>query len=229
MSGGARVGVTRLWDLPVRIIHWSFVALIPALWWTAEEKMMTWHMRLGTVLFALLIFRVLWGFFGSSTARFASFVKGPGAVLRYFAAMGRRKSGGSHAATIGHNPAGGWSVVALLGLMSLQVGLGMIGGDADDGSAGPLNHLVGFELAYDATEWHTEIVFNLILAFIGLHLAAILFYRLILRDNLIAPMITGSRPAHGIATVAGMVPVPAWRAVACAVIAVGAAVTVWVV
>lgn len=219
---GPAVNRVRLWDLPVRIVHWSFAVLIPGLWWTAENHEMTWHMRLGTMLLALLTFRILWGFAGSSTARFASFVRGPGAVLRYFASLFGK---GPHTPAIGHNAAGGWSVIALLTLMCLQVGLGLVSGDPDDGSAGPLNHLVGFEFAYDATEWHSGLVFNLILVFVGLHLAAIAFYRFVRRDNLIAPMVTGSRAVpQGLS---GMSGVPAWRAFACALVACGVVAWVW--
>ncbi|MBT0667247.1 cytochrome b/b6 domain-containing protein [Novosphingobium profundi] len=199
----------RLWDLPVRLCHWSFVILIPALWWTAENDEMHWHMRLGMTLAALLAFRILWGFFGSSTARFTSFVRGPGAVLGYLRSLGREP----HVPIAGHNAAGGWSVLALLGAMVLQVGLGLISGDPDYGAAGPLYDIAGYELAYDATEWHTKIIFNVILAVVGLHLAAIVFYRLFKRDNLVKPMLTGRRPMPKDSS--GMVPVPAWRALAC--------------
>ncbi|WP_323982166.1 cytochrome b/b6 domain-containing protein [Novosphingobium aureum] len=219
---GPAANRVRLWDLPVRIVHWSFAGLIPALWWTAENDEMAWHMRLGTVLLGLLVFRILWGFAGSSTARFANFVRSPGAVFRYLASLFGK---GPHALSIGHNAAGGWSVVALLGLMSLQVSLGLVAGDPDYGSAGPLNHLVGFEFAYDATEWHTELVFNLILVFVGLHLVAIAFYRIVRRDNIIAPMVTGSRPVPQGFT--GMTPAPAWRILACALAALVLVAWIW--
>ncbi|GAM06005.1 cytochrome b/b6 domain-containing protein [Novosphingobium sp. MBES04] len=218
MTEGPAQTRIRLWDLPVRLCHWSFVGLIPALWWTAENDEMTWHMRLGLALAALLTFRVLWGFVGSSTARFTNFVHGPVAVARYLASLGKP----GHDVTVGHNAAGGWSVLALLGAMALQVALGLISGDPDYGAAGPLYDLAGFELAYEATDWHTEVGFNLILAVIGLHLAAIIFYRIVKRDNLVAPMVTGSRPA--LAGTKGMAPVAAWRALICAGIGIGFAI-----
>lgn len=204
-TGGVR---TPLWDLPVRFIHWAFVVLIPALWWTAENGKMALHMQIGTVLLQLLVIRILWGFVGGSTARFTAFVRGPGAVLDYFR--------GRTAPSAGHNPAGGWSVVLLLGLMSLQVALGLVSGDEDDGVTGPLNHLVSFTTADRATDLH-GIVFYLILALIAAHICAVLFYRVVKRDNLIAPMVTGKRALP--AGTPGLVRAPAWRFIACVVVA----------
>ncbi len=206
----------RVWDLPVRICHWSFVLLLPALWWTAENSEMGWHKRLGLLLLALLVFRIAWGFVGSSTARFASFVKGPGAVLAHF------RGTTSHAG-LGHNPAGGWSVVALLLAMAVQVTTGLFAGDPYDGSTGPLNDLVRTMTADTLTEVH-ELTFNVIVALVALHLLAVLFYVTVKRDNIVRPMVTGSRAlASG---TAAMEPVPGWRAFAC--LAVGAALSLWV-
>lgn len=211
----------RLWDLPVRLCHWSFVILIPALWWTAENEKIGLHMRLGMLLLVLLTFRILWGFFGSSTARFASFVRGPRAVASYLSSLGNP----AHAPAVGHNPAGGWSVLALLGTMAVQVALGLISGDPDDNGAGPLYDVAGYEIAYSATWWHTKVVFNVIVAAIALHIAAILFYRLVKRDNLIAPMVTGARafPQGS----AAMIPVPAWRVLVCVLAAIVLAGWIW--
>jgi cytochrome b len=206
----------RVWDLPVRICHWSFVLLLPALWWTAENSEMGWHKRLGLLLLALLVFRILWGFVGSSTARFASFVRGPRAVIAYF--RGRQAHGQP-----GHNPAGGWSVMALLLAMAVQVATGLFAGDPYDGATGPLNDIVGVMTADMLTDWH-HTVFNAILALVALHLVAVIFYVAVKRDNIVRPMITGARPLPG--RLAGMQPVPAWRAFAC--LAVGAALSLWV-
>ncbi len=206
----------RVWDLPVRICHWSFVLLLPALWWTAENSEMGWHKRLGLLLLALLVFRIAWGFVGSSTARFASFVKGPGAVLAYF------RGTTSHAGP-GHNPAGGWSVVALLLAMAVQVTTGLFAGDPYDGSTGPLNDLVRTMTADTLTEVH-EFTFNVILALVALHLLAVIYYSAVKRDRIVPAMVTGSRLLP--AGVTGMEPVPAWRAFAC--LAVGAALSLWV-
>ncbi|WP_230280943.1 cytochrome b/b6 domain-containing protein [Croceicoccus sp. Ery15] len=219
MTEATAAAPVKLWDLPVRICHWSFVLLIPAMWWTAENNEMGWHMRLGLILLVLLTFRVLWGFFGSSTARFVSFLRGPGAVLAYF-----RSLGGGHAPIIGHNPAGGWSVMALLGAMLLQLGMGLFAGDPYDGATGPLNGLVGVMTADSLTEWH-EGFFWVLVALIALHVMAVLLYLTVKRDNLVRPMVTGSRPAP--AGTVGMAPASAWRALLCLAIAVGFAGWIW--
>ncbi|MCP3729852.1 cytochrome b/b6 domain-containing protein [Sphingomonas sp. MG17] len=173
----------RLWDWPVRLVHWAFVLLIPAMWASAEFGQLGVHRILGYVLLGLLIFRLYWGVAGSATARFTSFVRGPAAIAGYL------RSG---AASIGHNPLGAVSVIALLGLLGLQIGLGLFAQDTDGQFAGPLADLVSFETSDAATEWH-ETMFNVLLALIGLHLAAILFYVFVRRDNLVRPMVTGRK------------------------------------
>lgn len=174
----------RVWDLPVRLCHWAFALLIPAMWWTAENSEWAWHKRLGLLLLGLLIFRITWGLVGSRTARFASFVRGPGAILSYL----RGETSGS----IGHNPLGALSVVALLLAMLLQVSFGLFAGDPFDGATGPLNPLVGVMTADMLTDWH-EAFFDVVVVLVGVHLAAIVFYAAVKRDNLIAPMVSGKR------------------------------------
>jgi len=208
----------RLWDLPVRLVHWSFAVLVAGLWWTAENRDMDLHFTLGLIMLALVVFRLLWGLVGSSTARFGSFVKGPGAIRAYLAGQ---KRGDAH--VVGHNPLGALSVIALLGLLALQVGLGLFAQDHDAVNSGPLNFLVSYDTALAISEIH-EVVFNVILGFVGLHVAAILYYRFIKLDNLVSPMITGRRVfAEAVATPRIA---PLWRALVCALVA--AALAVWV-
>lgn len=206
----------KVWDWPVRLCHWAFVLLLPAMWWTAENSEMGWHKRIGFVLLALLVFRILWGLVGSDTARFSSFVKGPGAALAYL--RGKR----SHAGP-GHNPLGAYSVIALLLAMSVQVTTGLFAGDPYDGSTGPLNDLVRAMTADWLTEWH-EITFNVIIALVVLHLLAVLFYVFVKRNNIVRPMVTGSRPLP--TSIENPPQAPAWRAVVC--LAIGIALSVWV-
>jgi cytochrome b len=168
--------VVRIWDLPTRLVHWLIVALFAFSWWTAENDHLDWHMLSG---YAIL---------GSSTARFARFLKGPRAVSDYARHLFER----SGASTPGHNPMGGWSVVVLLFLLLLQTVLGLFAIDVDGVNAGPLDTLVSF----DTGRWFSHLhgrVFNLLLIFSGLHVAAILFYWLYKRENLIPAMITGFR------------------------------------
>ncbi|MFM8375161.1 MAG: cytochrome b/b6 domain-containing protein, partial [Phenylobacterium sp.] len=107
---------TPVWDGPTRLFHWALVILVLVAWLTAEEQM-TIHRGAGYALLGLLAFRVWWGLAGGSTARFGNFVRGPAAVRRYLAES-RAGTAGEHA---GHNPLGALSVLALLGLVALQV------------------------------------------------------------------------------------------------------------
>ena len=173
----------RVWDLPTRLFHWLLVALVAFSWWSAENEELDWHIWSGIAVLTLLVFRLLWGIFGSSTARFATFIRGPAAVRAYI-----RDPAGWRVA--GHTPLGGLSVLALLGLTLLQVALGLAASDEDGLNQGPLAGLVSVDTGEIATELH-EILFNVLLAFIILHVAAILFYRLFNGKRLVGPMITG--------------------------------------
>ena len=195
-----------VWDLPVRLFHWLVVLLVPLMWWTAEEEMMDLHMLLGKTMLFLVLFRLIWGLIGSSTARFASFVRGPAAIRRYL--RGEQRAG------VGHSPVGALSVIALLAVLSMQVGLGLFASDEDGDYAGPLSHWVTFDTAETLAERHEQ-MFYVLLGLIGLHLAAILFYLIVRRDNLVTPMIIGARPdGEG-----AMVAAPAWRLAAAVALA----------
>lgn len=203
----------KVWDWPVRVTHWSFAALVPAMWLTAENSLWWWHTRLGVVLLGLLVFRLIWGFVGTRTARFADFVRGPGAVIGYLRGEG--------AGTIGHSPLAALSVVALLAAMSAQVGMGLFAGDPYDGATGPLNPLVGVATADRLTDWH-ETFYLAVLGLAALHIAAIAFYTVVLRQRLVKPMVTGERVVEHDEPGTGSVSVPAliFAAVAAAGIAV---------
>jgi cytochrome b len=202
----------RVWDPLLRLTHWSFAVLVPAMWFTAENSKWALHRRLGLVLLGLLVFRVLWGFVGPHTARFASFVMGPRTVIAYL--KGQWAEGATH---IGHSPLGGWSTVALIGVMLAQVSMGLFAGDPYDGMTGPLNPLVGVMLADTITELH-ETFFWVVVGFIGLHLAAIAFYGA-RGDDLLSPMVGGNRPP--MKGVAGIGPMPWGRALIAVAAAAG--------
>lgn len=177
----------RAWDLPTRLFHWSIVLLIGLAWWSAEERLLDWHRRFGYAILCLLVFRILWGFFGSWTSRFASFCKTPAQVVRYVRKdMWSVKS----TQTAGHNPLGGWSVMAMLATMLLQTSLGLIAVDVDGMESGPLSYLVSFDTGRVAATTH-HYVFNILLCLIGLHIAAIAFHHFYKRQNLTKLMITG--------------------------------------
>ncbi|WP_300974126.1 cytochrome b/b6 domain-containing protein [Sphingomonas sp. LHG3406-1] len=205
-----------VWDLPVRIVHWSLVLLIAFSWWSAENEEIEWHVRSGLMVLFLLVFRILWGFFGSSTARFRSFVTGPRKVRDYLRDSDSWRG-------IGHTPLGALSVVALLALLSLQVSLGLPLSDEYGVVTGPLNRLVSFDTAEWAHEVH-ELLFNGLLALIALHVAAILFYRW-KGKRLVRAMVTG-RSSENAAGTPGMVAAGPVRLILCLALAMG--VTWWI-
>jgi|JRYD01.1.fsa_nt_gb cytochrome b len=192
-----------VWDVPVRVIHWLIVIAVGVSWWSAEERVMDVHRYSGYALAGLIIFRIYWGFAGSSTARFAQFVKGPRAIAAYL----REKPA---VAAPGHNPVGALSVMALLVLLLIQVTLGLFVTDTDGLESGPLSYLVSFDTSRTLADAH-EMVFNLLLGFIVLHVAAVLFYLFVRRTNLIGAMFTGRRPATVVTSAAR--PAAWWRIV----------------
>ena len=171
-----------VWDLPTRLFHWLLVGLIAFSWWTAEEHLYDLHLWSGMAVLTLLIFRILWGLFGSSTARFANFVRGPAAVGDYLRGKWRG---------IGHSPLGALSVIALLGLITIQVGLGLFASDEDGLLLGPLSGLISGDASEEVTDLHED-MFDILLVLIGIHIAAVLFYWIAKRQNLVKPMVTGS-------------------------------------
>jgi cytochrome b len=177
---------TRIWDLPIRVFHWSLVGLFAFSWWSAENHQLDWHRLSGYTLLALLLFRLVWGVIGSSTARFSHFVVRPAAALAYGRQFLQRP--GPH--WDGHNPMGGWSVVALLTLLGVQVTTGLFSVDTDGLESGPLARFVSFGVGRALAEVH-EISFNLLLALTGLHIGAVLLYRFYKKQDLTKPMLTG--------------------------------------
>lgn len=197
----------KVWDAPVRLVHWLLVFLIAASWWTAEEGEMQWHYWSGLTIVGLLVFRIYWGFAGPETARFANFIKHPGAVLSYTGKLFKP----DYRAAFGHNPLGALSVIAILLTLIAQVGLGLFASDTDGLESGPLSPYVSYEVSTEAGGLH-EAAWDILLILIGVHIAAIVFYLIVKRINLITPMITGSRKAHAVeGPPSGIAPVPLWR------------------
>ncbi len=205
----------RLWDWPVRLVHWLLVALILFSWWSSEEDYLNWHRWSGYAILGLVLFRVWWGFAGGGAARFASFVKGPGAILAYLKTVGRRDT----AVTPGHNPLGALSILAILAVLLVQVGTGLFTVDIDAFEGGPLSDRVSFETGRAIAEIH-ELTFRALQALVVLHLAAIAYYLVWKRTNLIRPMITGRRV---LPSDPGLPSAPLWRLVLGAVLAGAAA------
>ncbi len=177
-----------VWDLPIRLFHWALVGLIGFSWWSAETYHMDWHRLSGQAVLFLIAFRLIWGLIGSGPARFAQFLRGPRAIFAYLT--------GRTPAPPGHNPLGGWSVVAMLLALSVQVGTGLFAVDIDGIESGPLSHLVDFDQGRLASDIH-GISFTILQMLISLHVLAVLFYLLVRRRNLIGPMVSGRTKVTG--------------------------------
>jgi cytochrome b len=172
----------RLWDGPTRVFHWSLLLAVGTSITTAQlgGNWMEVHGKAGLLIAGLLVFRFIWGFVGNRYARFASFVPTPQTLRSYLRGQWQGW---------GHNPLGALSVLALLSLLSLQVATGLFGND-EIAFTGPWAASVSEEASLWLTGWHHRFG-NLLYLLLGLHVAAILFYRLVRRDNLIGPMVTG--------------------------------------
>ena len=181
MNNGVKV-----WDLPTRLFHWSLVCLLVGLWWTADEGEMERHMILAYCLGTLLVFRIIWGIVGSQTARFSHFVTTPGRVMSY--ARNLPKDGiQPH---FGHNPLGGYMVVALLLSLVVQFATGLFATD-EVFVEGPLYAYVSSETA-DWMTWLHKKNFDLLLVLIVLHVGAVLLH-MVKGDALLGAMFTGKR------------------------------------
>jgi cytochrome b len=176
-----------VWDLPTRLFHWLVVALVAAAYATWRLNWMDWHAWVGDALLALVLWRLLWGCFGSDTARFSRFLASPRAALRHLAHIGRREP--DH--EVGHNPAGGWMVLLLLALLLGQILTGIYV-DNDVADEGPLTELTPAPIANLITALH-KLLWDALLAAVALHLLAILVYAVVKRHNLLLPMVTGRK------------------------------------
>jgi cytochrome b len=203
-----------VWDLPVRLVHWLLAALIAFSWWSVHNHHTDWHIWSGCAVLTLLIFRLLWGFVGSSTARFSTFVRGPLGLRDY---LRGRWTG------IGHNPLGALSVLVLFGALGVQVALGLIAEDEDGIYTGPLYRLVSSDTSDKARGLHA-LWFNVILGLIVLHVVAIIFYRM-RGKRLTIPMITGRAVLEP--GTQPMRPGKWWAALIC--LAVGIGITRWII
>jgi len=184
----------RVWDLPTRLFHWVLAACVLCSIVSAKigGNAMAWHFRFGYVVLTLLAFRLLWGFVGGRWSRFASFVYAPSTTLRYL--HGESRDDEHH--HVGHSPLGAFSVFGFLALLLLQVSTGLVADD-EISNTGPLNKFVSGATSSLATNWHKNFGQWLIITLIVLHLAAITFYWLRQRRNLVAPMLHGDKALAG--------------------------------
>jgi len=212
----------RVWDLPTRLFHWSLAACVAGLGVTGYigGATMTWHARIGYAVLTLLLFRLIWGVVGGRWSRFSSFIYSPRSVL----AQLRGRAHPDH--LIGHNPLGAASVFAMFAVLLAQIGTGLVGDD-EIAFTGPLNRFVATSRGLAATWYHKQIGQWLLWSLIALHIAAVLYYLVRKKDNLIRPMILGDKtlPQPAPASHDG----PGNRLFALALLAVCAAAVAWLV
>jgi cytochrome b len=178
-----------VWDLPTRLFHWSLVALVITSFITGKAGgiWMRYHIWSGYAILGLLVFRITWGFVGGRYARFSSFLSSPGAALDYARGLLRRDM----PRHLGHNPLGGWSVLAMLITLSIQAVTGLFAND-DIFIKGPLYSWIDKATSDWLTRLHRlnqEAIFLLVCV----HVVAVLFYLIIKHDNLIQPMFSGRK------------------------------------
>jgi cytochrome b len=177
---------TRVWDLPTRLFHWLLALSVTGVLATGLGGVMDWHFRLGYSVLALLAFRLVWGFVGGRWSRFATFVHGPRSILAYLGGRAHPDH------LIGHSPLGALSVFAMLALLAVQVGTGLLADDAIT-YAGPLSHKVSSDVASLATSWHATYGKWIVIALVVLHVLAVAYYAFVRRHPLIRPMVSGDK------------------------------------
>lgn len=188
------LGPVRIWDLPTRLFHWALAACVLGSVISAKVggNAVIWHMRLGYAVLALLAFRILWGLVGGRWSRFSSFACSPVALLRY---LRGRPTADDHF-EVGHNPLGACSALLMLAWLLVQVGSGLIADD-EIANTGPLIRFVSSELSLAWTSYHKSYGQWGLFALVGLHIVAIVFYRLRHRKDLIGPMFSGDKQLPG--------------------------------
>ncbi|MEN2978567.1 cytochrome b/b6 domain-containing protein [Tistrella bauzanensis] len=177
-----------VWDLPTRLFHWLLALTVIGAWLTGEGP--RWlHVWFGLSILALVVFRLIWGVIGGRHARFRDFVRGPTAVALHLRELRDHPTAPPEA---GHNAAGGWMVLIMLGLLGVQAVLGLFTDD-DILFVGPLGEMLSYDTRITLTGLH-RLIGAVLPWVIGLHVLAVLLYWVIRRQNLVWPMITGRKP-----------------------------------
>jgi len=186
----------KVWDLSVRIFHWTLALLVGAAFLTGDDETMPWHVRGGIVIAGLLVYRVIWGFVGPEQARFRTFLRGPRAVLQYLRAYVR----GRPPLHLSHNPLGAVMVVMLLAVL---FGAVITGGLAYSSAEwdGPLSAFIGEGLGHDLEEVHEGLA-NALLFLVPAHVIGVIVSSFLERQNLVKGMIIGRKKAVDVEEVA---------------------------
>lgn len=179
----------KVWDFPTRLFHWLLAIAVFAGYYLGDNLSFSnykWHFWLGYGVGGLIVFRILWGFIGSTASRFASFFPTPRRIFAYLPEMTKRAPSGE----AGHSALGALSVFALLGALAVQVITGLLTYSDEIFAGGPLADSVSTQIQLQAGSIH-HIMGDLLFYLVLLHLAAIAFYYFWKKENLIKPMITG--------------------------------------
>lgn len=213
----------RVWDLPTRLFHWMLAGAVLGSVVSAKigGGAMVWHFRFGFLVLTLISFRLLWGVVGGRWSRFVSFIYAPGTLLRFL----RRRDAPAEHLDVGHSPTGAASVFALLGILAVQLGTGLVADD-EIANQGPLNRYASSDTVAWATSWHKTWGQWLVMGLVALHVLAILFYLLKKHTNLVGPMVHGDKllPPATPASADGL----PQRALALLLVALCAGLAIWV-
>ena len=180
----------RVWDLPTRLFHALLIVCVAGLVITGEigGDAMRLHFLFGYGVLTLVLFRLVWGFVGGHWSRFVNFVPTPSQLLAYVQALRTRSAPPS----VGHNPLGALSVMAMLLMLVIQVLSGFISDD-EIAATGPWTSLVPNAWIELATEYHSEIGKTILIVLVIVHVASILYYKRYKNEDLITPMIQGDK------------------------------------
>lgn len=220
---GEAMSKIKVWDLPVRVMHWGLAFAVLGSWLTQELEgdWFAWHTRFGYAVLVLAVTRLAWGFVGTQHARFADFVRGPRAVITYVLSWRDRSGANAH---VGHNPLGAWAIVLMLAMLLAQALTGLFANDQIF-QTGPLFGYVTAATSDFLTTVHKQL-FDALSIVIGIHILAAFVYLLYRKENLIMPMITGNKTV-GDAGARGIESSRLWLAVA--ILSAVSAALAWVV
>jgi cytochrome b len=181
-----------VWDLPVRVAHWLLVISVLGSYVTSQfgTKLFNWHKYCGYTILVLVTFRIVWGFVGTRYARFEQFMRSPRQAFRYFGILVSKAESSSY---VGHNPLGGWSIVAMLVLLIAQGVTGLFAND-EISSIGPFFGWVSISVSNTLTQFH-HVFFDALEILIVLHVVTVAYYGYVRNENLLIPMITGRKSA----------------------------------
>jgi len=197
MSNQQPVKEIRVWDLPVRVFHWTLVLAIIGAFISNQAgiEYFTYHLWCGYTVVVLVSFRILWGVVGTYHARFWNFVRGPIHTMRY----GMDALRGKDAHYTGHNPLGALMVLLLLTTLLVQGVTGLFGND-EIINFGPLYGYISNDLSLKLTSLHRNL-FNWIMGAVALHILAVVAHRVYKKENLVRAMFTGRKPAAQVSSV----------------------------